>query len=271
MRRRWTSSPRMKTRWRSTSTWMPPASRTEPGSGRRSGDRPARRGVVRRRRRRPPVGGFAVAGRAAQDGPHPGHQLAEPVGLGDVVVGPDLEADHRVDLGALGRDHDDRHRRVGPDGPAHVDARQPGQHEVEEDEVGLDLGEEPERLGAVDGHGHVEALAGQSDHQRVDERLVVLGQEHPGLGGDLEVRLPASRPCSRRHSCPTGVAWPLRLGLPGHAVYSGGFGRTRVKVEPSPSRESTSTRPWWLLATWRTMESPSPVPPVERLRPWSTR
>ena len=44
-----------------------------------------------------------------------------------------------------------------------------------------------------------------------------------------------------------------------------------VNVDPSPSRESTSTWPWWLLATWRTMERPSPVPPVSRLRPWSTR
>ena len=44
-------------------------------------------------------------------------------------------------------------------------------------------------------------------------------------------------------------------------------GRTRGKVDPSPSRESTSTRPWWLLATWRTMDRPSPVPPVSRLRP----
>ena len=57
----------------------------------------------------------------------------------------------------------------------------------------------------------------------------------------------------------------------GHATRSAWIGSTSVKVEPSPSRDSTSTQPWWLLATWRTMDRPRPVPPVSRLRPWSTR
>ncbi len=76
------------------------------------------------------------------------------------------------------------------DRPAHVDARQAGQHQVEEDQIGLHFGEEAERLGPVDGDGHVEALAGQTDDQCVHERLVVLGQEHPGLGGHVEIRPP---------------------------------------------------------------------------------
>ena len=80
------------------------------------------------------------------------------------------------------------------------------------------------------------------------------------------------RPCSCRHSSPHLPSCLLTCD----SVGSGGVlgrvaGRTRVKVEPSPSRESTSTRPWWLLATWRTIDSPSPVPPGQRLRPWSTR
>ena len=36
--------------------------------------------------------------RPAQHRPHPGHQLPQPVGLGDVVVGADLQADDGVDL-----------------------------------------------------------------------------------------------------------------------------------------------------------------------------
>ena len=141
--------------------------------GRRSGP-----GVARRRR-----AGTGLVGRRGppQHGPHPGHQLPQPVGLGHVVVRPHLEADHGVDLGSLGGDHDDRHRRPGPDRPAHVDARQPGQHQVEQDQVGFDGGEQPQRLVAVTGHGHVEALAGQPDDQGVDEGLVVLGQQHLGL------------------------------------------------------------------------------------------
>src|ERR1700677_255743 len=242
LRRRCTSCPRMKTRWRSGSIWMPPASSTALPTG---------WAVSRRSDPAPPPPPPTVTGRGpAQDGAHPGHQLAEPVGLGHVVVSAHLEADHRVDLRPLGGDHDDRHRRPGPDGAAHVDPREPGQHEVEQHQVGIDRGEEPEGLVAVAGHGHIEALAGEPDDQRVDERLVVLGQEPLGL------RFVGQRP---------------RRLLLAHAEYSGGLGRTRVKVEPSPSRESTSTRPWWLLATWRTMESPRPVPPESRLRPWSTR
>ena len=49
-----------------------------------------------------------VATTAPQRGPHPRDQLAEPERLGHVVVGADLEPDHRVDLRVARRDHDDR-------------------------------------------------------------------------------------------------------------------------------------------------------------------
>ena len=185
LRRRWTSSPRMKTRWRSTSTWIPPASRTEP---------PARRGVDR-----PGVGRPSVSGRGRrrlldsargppQDGPHPGHELPQPVGLGHVVVGPDLEADHGVDLGPLGRHHDDRNRECAridrhtsmPDSRGSMRSRRTRSGSTSAKRRSASL---PSR-----GHGHVEALAGQSDHQGVDERLVVLGQQHPGLGRNVDRR-----------------------------------------------------------------------------------
>ena len=49
------------------------------------------------------VGDDIVVGRApAETGPHPGHQLAEPERLRHVVVGADLETDHRVDLRRCG-------------------------------------------------------------------------------------------------------------------------------------------------------------------------
>ena len=44
-----------------------------------------------------------------------------------------------------------------------------------------------------------------------------------------------------------------------------------VNVEPSPSRDSTVTSPPCACATWRTIASPRPVPPVSRLRARSTR
>ena len=48
-------------------------------------------------------------------------------------------------------------------------------------------------------------------------------------------------------------------------------GMRSVNVEPKPSCDCTVTRPPWFVATWRTMASPSPVPPVSRLRARSTR
>ena len=192
-----------------------------------------------------------VLRRAAQHRTHSGDQLAQAVGLRDVVVGADLEADHGVDLGALCGDHDDRHRGARPDRAADVDPGQAGEHQVEEHQIGLDHVEEAQRLGPVAGDRHVEALAGQADDEGVDEGLVVLRQEHLGMRGVFGLRR------RRAHVCFDHT----------QAAYSGGLGRTRVKVDPSPSRESTSTRPWWLLATWRTMERPSPVPPDSRLRP----
>src|SRR2546430_10885847 len=62
--------------------------------------------------------------------------LADREGLGDVVVGAQLESDDLVDLGVLGRDHDDRHPARFAQGAAEVEPAHAGQHQVEEDQVG---------------------------------------------------------------------------------------------------------------------------------------
>ena len=51
--------------------------------------------------------GLLLALRAPQDRLHAQEQLAHAEGLDDVVVGAELEADHAIDLLALGREHDD--------------------------------------------------------------------------------------------------------------------------------------------------------------------
>ena len=102
-----------------------------------------------------------------------------------------------------------------------------------------------EGLGAVAGHDDVEALVVEPDPQRVDEGLLVLGEQHLSAAARRSVRRSGDVQASP-------VSWS---------------GRTSVNVEPSPSRDSTSTRPRWFWATWRTIERPSPVPPVWRLRP----
>ena len=58
------------------------------------------------------VGHRAVVGTTtAERGAHARDQLPQPERLRHVVVGADLEADDRVDLGVARRHHDDRHLR----------------------------------------------------------------------------------------------------------------------------------------------------------------
>ena len=56
--------------------------------------------------------------RAAQHRAQPGQQLARAEGLGHVVVGAELEADHAVGLVALGGEHEDGDAALVADAPA---------------------------------------------------------------------------------------------------------------------------------------------------------
>ena len=127
-----------------------------------------------------------------------------------------------------------------------------GQHDVEQHEVGLDGVEQLERLGAVAGDLHPEALALEADGQRVDEGLLVLDHQDGGRRASVIRLLPRCRV-----TAPTG---PGPAGQPQRERRALALARTR-----------RGTSPPWLAATWRTMASPRPVPPVSRLRARSTR
>ena len=125
-----------------------------------------------------------------------------------------------------------------------------GQHHVEQHEVG------------VDGVEHVEGLrrrrwatwtwkpsrrrpivsASTKDSSSSTTRMVL-------LGGSCST-------CLRHRDGDAALARP---------------GCVIVNVEPWPSADVTDTVPPWLVATWRTMARPRPVPPVSRLRARSTR
>ena len=80
-----------------------------------------------------------------------------------------------------------------------------GQHHVEQHEVGPDGVEQVERLGAVAGHLHAEALALQADGEGLDEGVLVLDHQHGGIGGAHgAVNLPLRSRRPARH--PPGVA-----------------------------------------------------------------
>jgi hypothetical protein len=114
--------------------------------------------------------------------------------------GTHLKADDGVELACLGADHDDRRPVAGgPNGPAHVDTRHFGQHEVEQDEVGSDGAELVERFGTVIGHLHPEPFALQAYDQCVDERRLSTAPEE-----EAQVRWGFLR---RAHVA-AGGAWP---------------------------------------------------------------
>ena len=69
----------------------------------------------------------------------PGGQLAAAERLREVVVGADGEADHKVGLRIAGGEHQDGHRAVALDASAHLEAVEAGEHQVQDDEVGVEL------------------------------------------------------------------------------------------------------------------------------------
>ena len=153
--------------------------------------------------RRPPRGRRAPArvGGAgpAQDGPDPGHELAGREGLGDVVVGAELEPEDPVDLVVAGGEHHDGDVAGGAQPPAHVEAVELArQADVDDHQLGpvpVDVGE---ALLAVVGLQHPEALASQVQGDQVGDVVVVL-DDHDGV----PVGWPPAPACHRA-SRPTG-------------------------------------------------------------------
>jgi hypothetical protein len=77
------------------------------------------------------------------------HQLANAEGLGEVIVRAALEAEHLVAFLAARGQHQHRHVLVGPvaaDGAADRHAVDPGQHQIQDDEVEALFARARERL-----------------------------------------------------------------------------------------------------------------------------
>ena len=122
---------------------------------------------------------------APQRGLHARAELAHRERLGDVVVGPELEPEHLVDLLRLGGEHDDRDgRALRAQALADLEPVHARQHQVEHHEVELLLVEARERLAAVGGLHDLVAVALQREgEQRLDRLLVVDQQDAWGAIG----------------------------------------------------------------------------------------
>jgi hypothetical protein len=109
---------------------------------------------------------------------YPRHQLTDAEGFGQVVVGAELQAEHAVELGGLGRRHQDRHvARPGAQALADLQAVQAGQHQVEDHQVvGLRLSLR-QASGAVEGEADLATQVGQVQADQLGDVAVVFDDE----------------------------------------------------------------------------------------------
>lgn len=120
----------------------------------------------------------------AQQGVHPGRDLVDVEGLGDVVVAAQRQAPDLVLHRAPGREEEDG--RVDPGGAepaADLETVEVGQSHVEQDHVGRALGGRFHRLAAGSGGDHVEAQELQRHREHRGDARLVLHDQHTGLLG----------------------------------------------------------------------------------------
>ena len=111
---------------------------------------------------------------AAQQGPHPGLQLQDVEGLGDIVVRPALKADDLVRVLAAGGEHDDGHVGELSDAHAGLEPVDLGHHQVQDDQVEIPLPGQLHRLLAVVAGLHLIALVLQIEGNSLDQDLLVI-------------------------------------------------------------------------------------------------
>ena len=126
-------------------------------------------------------------------------ERARAEGLGQVVVGAELERPHQVFLFAARRQHHDRHGRAAADVLADVEAAARGQVDVENDEIRKFRVEDAQRLGGVarldDG---IAGIRQRERDERGQVRIVVDHQElHEASATSGSVTVNRVSPCRR--------------------------------------------------------------------------
>jgi len=108
----------------------------------------------------------------------PGDELPRRVRLCDVVVGAQLQTEDLVDLAVAGGHHDHRDARAQPQLLTHLGAAHPGQHQIQQNDVGAAALELRERGHSVNCHDRIEILLAQQERQWLRERFLVLYDQH---------------------------------------------------------------------------------------------
>src|ERR1700694_1269870 len=162
--------------------------------------------------------------------------------LGDVVIGAQLEPDDLVDLGVLGREHDDRHAAALAQGAAEIKAAHAREHQVEEDQVRTRGAGGAQARGPIRGFLDGEPGGDKVVLEHLADALVILHNEDaPGVAvsagpchpssitcpdwrntmssatfvtrSEIRSRLCATRSSVTERSAPSVSTWPLPISL----------------------------------------------------------
>jgi hypothetical protein len=125
---------------------------------------------------------FLVVGLAALENPfHPQNQFPRAERFGDVIVGPEFQAENAVNLSGLGGEHDDGHLcgcRIASEHFTDFETVHLGQHQVQNDEAGHKPTGFLERFSAIGGNGDIKsALSEIKLNQFNSLRLVIHNQD----------------------------------------------------------------------------------------------
>ena len=129
--------------------------------------------------------------------PDAGQQLVCAEGLGQIVVGPQIQGVHLVPLMGPGRDH--HHWQTGPGAQLTQDVQtiHIGQSQIQDDQIGTVRGNHGLGLGAGAGHHRVIVMGGEHRGDEVADALLVLNNQdlvanfHSGDRSFLDAGRPA--------------------------------------------------------------------------------
>ena len=120
---------------------------------------------------------FLDFARAAQHRLHARHELSRAERLGDIVVGADGKALHRVRVLDLRREHDDRDPRAGAEPAADILTGKIGEHEVQDDEARLHGLEKRESAGTGCRADRIIARPHEIGADHIHDRGLVIGDK----------------------------------------------------------------------------------------------
>jgi hypothetical protein len=128
----------------------------------------------------------AVGGRGNQRPPpeqrtNTGDKLADPKRLGQVIIGTALEPEDLVGFLSSCGQHENRDAavdRIAPDGAAHGNAVEAGQHDVEDDRIETPLARESQALVAVWCLDTVEMLEAEMEADQLANVRLVFYDQH---------------------------------------------------------------------------------------------